>query len=96
MVQLHAVEHGHAQVRATRDIDILAQARPPGTLTALHEKLGSLGFELVGPDLEGPWRTRRAPRGSGLEPRRHVRARSRTWIYRLGSRSSETAESGRN
>jgi len=53
MVQLHALEHGHTHVRATRDIDILAQARPPGALTALHEKLGSLGFELVGPDLEG-------------------------------------------
>ena len=53
MVQLHALEHGHAQVRATRDIDILGQARPPGTLTALHEKLGSLGFALVAPDLEG-------------------------------------------
>lgn len=53
MVQLHALEHGVTQVRATSDIDILGQARPQWTLTALHETLEQLGFELVGPDLDG-------------------------------------------
>jgi hypothetical protein len=28
MVQLHALEHGASDVRVTRDIDVLAQARP--------------------------------------------------------------------
>jgi hypothetical protein len=53
MVQLHALERGITQVRATSDIDILGQARPQWTLTALHETLEKLGFELVGPDLDG-------------------------------------------
>jgi hypothetical protein len=35
MVQLHALEHGITEVRPTRDIDILGQARPQGALTAI-------------------------------------------------------------
>jgi hypothetical protein len=53
MVQLHAVEHGVTDVRATTDIDVLGQARPPGTLTALDAALKNDGFTLVGPDIEG-------------------------------------------
>lgn len=53
MVQLHALEHGITDVRATRDIDVLGQARPQGTLTAIDEILRAEGFEPIGPDLEG-------------------------------------------
>jgi hypothetical protein len=53
MVQLHAVEHGIADVRPTIDIDILGQARPQGTLSAIDAALRDEGFQLVGPDLDG-------------------------------------------
>jgi len=53
MVQLHAVEHGITDVRATIDIDILGQARPQGALSAIDAALEREGFELVGPDLDG-------------------------------------------
>jgi hypothetical protein len=53
MVQLHAVEHGITDVRATIDIDILGQARPQGALTSIDTTLQREGFELVGPDLDG-------------------------------------------
>ena len=35
MVQLHAFEHGITDVRATRDIDILGQARPQDALRSI-------------------------------------------------------------
>jgi hypothetical protein len=53
MVQLHALEHGMTDVRATVDIDILGQARPQGALSAIDSALQSQGFELIGPDLDG-------------------------------------------
>ncbi len=52
MVQLHAVEHGMTDVRATIDIDILGQARPQGALSAIDSALRREGFELIGPDLD--------------------------------------------
>jgi hypothetical protein len=53
MVQLHAVEHGVTDVRPTRDIDILGQARPPGTLRSIDAALRDEGFEPLLPDLDG-------------------------------------------
>lgn len=53
MVQLHAVEHGMTDVRATIDIDILGQARPQGALSAIDSALRRESFELIGPDLDG-------------------------------------------
>ena len=53
MVQLHAIEHDVSDVRATVDIDVLGQARPPGALEAIHAALESADFELVGLDLDG-------------------------------------------
>lgn len=53
MVQLHALEHGVVDVRLTRDIDILGQARPQGTLTAIDRALKAGGFEPIGPDPDG-------------------------------------------
>jgi hypothetical protein len=53
MVQLHALEHGVADVRPTRDIDILGEARPPGALSAIDATLRHEGFELIGPDRDG-------------------------------------------
>jgi hypothetical protein len=53
MVQLHAVEHGITDVRATIDIDILGQARPQGTLSAIDTALRDQGFQLIDPDLDG-------------------------------------------
>lgn len=38
MVQLHAIEHGITDVRATIDIDILGQARPQGALTSTERR----------------------------------------------------------
>jgi hypothetical protein len=49
MVQLHAI----SDVRPTADIDVLGQARPQGTLGAIHKALEREGFEMVGPDLDG-------------------------------------------
>jgi hypothetical protein len=53
MVQLHALEHGISDVRLTRDIDILGQARPRGTLTAIDRTLRDEGFKPTGPDPDG-------------------------------------------
>lgn len=53
MVQLHAIEHGINDVRATVDIDVLGQARPQGALGAIHAALETEGFELIGLDLDG-------------------------------------------
>ena len=53
MVQLHAIEHGILDVRPTRDIDVLGQARPPGALPAIDAALRNDGFDLHGPDLDG-------------------------------------------
>jgi hypothetical protein len=53
MVQLHAIEHGVVDVRPTRDIDVLGQARPSGALPAVNAALRSDGFALHDPDLEG-------------------------------------------
>ena len=53
MVQLHALERGATQVRPTRDIDVLGQARPPGALSAIDAALRDEGFEPVLPDLDG-------------------------------------------
>lgn len=53
MVQLHAFEHGITEIRPTRDVDVLGQARPQGALTAIDEVLRAEGFEPTGPDLDG-------------------------------------------
>jgi hypothetical protein len=53
MVQLLAIEHGVSDVRPTGDIDVLGQARPQGSLGAIHSALENEGFEMVGPDLDG-------------------------------------------
>lgn len=53
MVQLHAIEHGIATARATVDIDVLGEARPPGALGSIDVALREQGFGLVGPDLDG-------------------------------------------
>ena len=53
MVQLHAIEHGVVDVRPTRDIDVLGQARPRGALPAIDAALRSDGFALHDPDLDG-------------------------------------------
>jgi hypothetical protein len=53
MVQLHAIEHGLRDVRATRDVDVLGQPRPPGALESIDAALREDGFELSAPDLEG-------------------------------------------
>jgi hypothetical protein len=53
MVQLHALEYGITDVRPTRDIDVLGQARPPGALSAIDEALKEEGFEPTNPDIEG-------------------------------------------
>jgi hypothetical protein len=53
MVQLHALEHGVTDVRPTRDIDVLGEARPPGALRAIDAELHDAGFVAVLPDLDG-------------------------------------------
>lgn len=53
MVQLHAVEHGLTDVRPTSDIDVLGQARPPGSLSAIHAALCREDFELLTPTFDG-------------------------------------------
>jgi hypothetical protein len=52
MVQLHALEHGITDVRPTRDIDILAQERPPGALHSIDLALSRANFKLNEPDLD--------------------------------------------
>jgi hypothetical protein len=53
MVQLHAIEHGIVDVRPTRDIDVLGEARPPSALPAIDAALRHVGFDLHDPDLDG-------------------------------------------
>lgn len=53
MVQLHALEHGITDIRLTRDIDVLAQARPQGALKAIDDVLRDQGFQPSEPDVEG-------------------------------------------
>jgi hypothetical protein len=53
MVQRHAIEHGIVDVRPTRDIDLLGEARPPGALPAIDAVLRDIGFDLHDPDLDG-------------------------------------------
>jgi hypothetical protein len=53
MVQLHAHEHDVIAERATRDIDVLGQARPPGTLARIDAALDAAGFRALDPDLDG-------------------------------------------
>ncbi len=53
MVQLHAIEHGMVDVRPTRDIDVLGQARPPGALPAIDAALRDDGFDPHDPDPDG-------------------------------------------
>ena len=44
MVQLHAIERGMTEIRATTDIDVLGQARPQRALPAIDEALVQAGF----------------------------------------------------
>jgi hypothetical protein len=53
MVQLHAFERGVLDVRATKDVDVLGQARPQGALAAIDAALQREGFTDVPPDLDG-------------------------------------------
>lgn len=53
MVQLLAIERGVTDVRPTGDIDILGQARPQGTLSAIDAALRGEGFEPVPQNLDG-------------------------------------------
>jgi hypothetical protein len=53
MVQLHAIEHGIIDVRPTKDIDVLGQARPRGALPAIDAALRNDGFDMHDPDLDG-------------------------------------------
>lgn len=46
MVQLYALEAGVDGIRATMDVDVLGEGRPPGALAAIDEALGRDGFEL--------------------------------------------------
>ena len=50
MVQLHALEQHVPDVRATVDIDVLGQARPPGPLQAIDRALIDTGFRAHPPD----------------------------------------------
>jgi hypothetical protein len=53
MVQLHAIEHGIVDVRPTRDVDVLGQARPRGALPAIDAALRRGGFNMQDPNLDG-------------------------------------------
>jgi hypothetical protein len=53
MVQLHAIESGVRETRATTDVDVLGQARPQGTLSAIDQALIEAGFWPHDPDLDG-------------------------------------------
>lgn len=53
MVQLHAFELGVVDVRATKDVDVLGQVRPQGTLAAIDAALQREGFTDVPPDMDG-------------------------------------------
>lgn len=53
MVQIHALEFGVEDVRATTDVDVLGQARPQAPLRAIDEALRADGFEPEPPDLDG-------------------------------------------
>jgi hypothetical protein len=53
MVQLHALERGFTDVRATEDVDVLAQARPPAALRAIDVALQGNGFDALPADADG-------------------------------------------
>jgi hypothetical protein len=53
MVQLHALERGVRDVRATMDVDVLGQARPQGALRAIDAALTGAGFQSAPPDADG-------------------------------------------
>jgi len=52
MVQLHALERGVPDVRATRDINVLGQARPQRALLEIDAALCRAGFRPLEPDLD--------------------------------------------
>jgi hypothetical protein len=57
MVQLHALEHGHVDLRVTDDVDLLGQARPQGALSRIDEVLHDQDFEMEMSDPDGyAWR----------------------------------------
>lgn len=53
MVQLHAIEQGAHDVRATQDVDVLGQVRPRSTLLAIDQALTREGFVAAPPDPAG-------------------------------------------
>lgn len=53
MVQLHALQRGVGEVRATVDVDVLGQARPQGALQAIDSALTAAGFRAAPPDPDG-------------------------------------------
>jgi hypothetical protein len=57
MVQLHALEHGHVDLRVTVDVDVLGQARPQGALSRIDQVLHDQAFEMDMSDPDGyAWR----------------------------------------
>jgi len=57
MVQLHALEHGAADVRVTKDIDVLGRARPQGALSRIDQVLREQSFAVDLSDPDGyAWR----------------------------------------
>ncbi len=57
MVQLHALEHGHVDLRVTEDVDVLGQARPQGALSRIDRALHDQDFEVDMSDPDGyAWR----------------------------------------
>jgi hypothetical protein len=57
MVQLHALEHGVADVRVTQDIDVLGRARPQGALSRIDRVLQEQDFVVDLSDPDGyAWR----------------------------------------
>jgi hypothetical protein len=57
MVQLHALEHGHVDLRVTEDVDVLGQARPQGALSRIDQVLHDQDFEMDMSDPDGyAWR----------------------------------------
>lgn len=64
MVQLHALEHGMTDVRATRDADVLVDLRAaPNGIRVMCDVLASLGLEFEGANSHGVGH--RFSRGSG-------------------------------
>lgn len=53
MVHLYGVQAGMTDIRPTRDIDVLAQARPPTAIQQIARVLEEDGFRLEMPDADG-------------------------------------------